>query len=131
MHPRGTIERAHTVAQQIVEYLTSDLSGDEIPSDSHGGTVEFVVSGTPYAIDLTEAELDTFNEILAPYVDAAQRLTTRGAPVSRTTVASSAGGRRSKEQLTAIRNWAKKNNHSVSERGRIPGAVLDAFDASH
>lgn len=119
------------MAQQIVEYLTSDLSGDEIPSDSHGGTVEFVVSGTPYAIDLTEAELDVFNEILAPYVEAAQRLTTRGAPVSRTTVSSSGSGKRSKEQLTAIREWARKNGHEVNERGRISAAVLDAFDASH
>ena len=119
------------MAQQIVEYLTSDLSGDEIPTDSNGGTVEFVVSGTPYAIDLTEAELDTFNELLAPYVDAAQRLTLRGAPVTRTTVASSGSGKRSKEQLTAIRSWAKKNGHAVSERGRISASVLDAYDASH
>ena len=131
MLPTGHHRKVRTVAQQIVEYLTSDLSGDEIPGDSNGGTVEFVVSGTPYAIDLTEAELETFNELLAPYVDAAQRLTSRGAPVSRTTVASSGSGKRTKEQLTAIRAWAKKNNHTVSERGRIPAAVLDAFDASH
>jgi hypothetical protein len=131
MHPTASKSKGIQLAQQIVEYLTSDLSGDEIPADSNGGTVDFVVSGTPYAIDLTEAELDTFNELLAPYVEAAQRLTPRGAPVSRTTVASSGGGKRSKEQLTAIRNWARKNGHVVSERGRIPAAVLDAFDASH
>lgn len=119
------------MAQQIVEYLTSDLSGDEIPAESHGGTVEFVVSGTPYAIDLTEAELEKFNDLLAPYVEAAQRLTRHGAPVSRTTVAASGGGKRSKEQLAAIRNWARKNGHQVSERGRISAPILDAFDSAH
>lgn len=119
------------MAQQIVEYLTSDLSGDEIPAESNGGTVEFVVSGTPYAIDLTEAELDAFNEILAPYVEAAQRLTAHGAPVSKTTVAPSGSGKRTKEQLSAIRTWAKKNGHQVSERGRIPASVLEAFDTHH
>ncbi|WP_353648205.1 histone-like nucleoid-structuring protein Lsr2 [Nakamurella sp. A5-74] len=29
------------------------------------------------------------------------------------------------------RHWGKKNGHSVSERGRIPEAILAAFDAAH
>lgn len=119
------------MAKRVVEHLTSDLSGEEIPADSAGGTVEFGVSGTLYAVDLTEAELQDFNDALAPYVDVAQKLTRRGAPVSRTRVSSVQAGRRSKEQLTAIRSWAKKNGHDVSERGRVPEAVLTAFDAAH
>ncbi|WP_353649720.1 Lsr2 family protein [Nakamurella sp. A5-74] len=119
------------MAQQIIEYLTSDLSGDDIPADSNGGTVEFTVSGIPYAVDLTEAELETFNSVLQPYVDAAQQLSRSGAPVTRTRVASSGAGKRSKEQLAAIRTWAKKNGYIVSERGRVAAPVLEAFDAAH
>lgn len=119
------------MAKQVVEYLTSDLSGDDIPADSNGGTVEFTVSGVPYAVDLTEAELQTFNAALEPYVDAAQRLSRSGAPVSRTRVAASGAGKRPKEQLAAIRTWAKKNGHAVSERGRISAPVLEAFDSAH
>lgn len=119
------------MAKQVVEYLTSDLSGDEIPTESNGGTVEFTVSGTPYAVDLTEAELQAFNSVLEPYVAAAQRLSRSGSPVSRTRVAASGAGKRSKEQLTAIRTWAKNNGHAVSERGRISSPVLEAFDAAH
>lgn len=119
------------VAKRVVEHLISDLSGEEIPADSAGGTVEFGVSGTLYAVDLTEAELQDFNDALAPYVDVAQKLTNRGARINRTTVSSSQAGKRSKDQLTAIRTWAKKNGHEISERGRVPEAVLAAFDAAH
>lgn len=93
-----------------MEYLSSDLSGDEIPAESAGGTIEFGISGTQYVVDLTEAELAEFNQVLAPYVDAAQKLTTRGAPVSRTRVSSVQAGCRSKEQLAAIRSWAKQTD---------------------
>lgn len=119
------------MATQVIEYLTSDLSGEEIPVDSAGGTVEFTISGANYAVDLTAAELDGFNQALAPYVDAAQRLTNRGVQVTRSVVPSSTAVRRPKEQLAAIRHWAKKNGHSVSERGRIPEAILAAFDTAH
>lgn len=119
------------MAKRVVEHLTSDLSGEEILADSAGGTVEFGVSGTLYVVDLTEAELQDFNDALAPYVDVAQKLTSRGARVSRTQVSSARSGRRPKEQLAAIRSWARQNGHEVSERGRVPEAVLTAFDAAH
>lgn len=119
------------MAKRVVEHLTSDLSGEEIPADSAGGTVQFGVSGVEYVIDLTEAELQEFNDALAPYVDVAQRLTNRGARVSRTKLSSAPAGKRSKEQLAAIRAWAKQNGHEVSERGRLPQTVLSAFDSAH
>jgi hypothetical protein len=119
------------VAKRVVEYLTSDLSGEEISTESAGGTVEFSISGTQYVVDLTEGELAEFNQVLAPYVDVAQKLTSRGARITKTVISSGQSGRRSKEQLTAVRSWAKKNGHQVSERGRIPEAVLAAFDSAH
>ncbi|MFV0375478.1 Lsr2 dimerization domain-containing protein, partial [Microbacterium sp.] len=30
-----------------------------------------------------------------------------------------------------VREWAAKNGHTVSERGRVPAAVLAAYDAAH
>lgn len=119
------------MAKRIVERLTSDVSGEEIPADSSGGTVEFAVSGSLYAVDLTAAELEQFNEVLTPYVDAAQKLTHRGARMTKIRLSSAPTGRRSKEQLASIRSWAKRNGHQVSERGRIPELVLTAFDAAH
>lgn len=119
------------MAKQVIEVLHSDLSGEQIPQDSNGGTVSFAVSGNSYEIDLTEAELAVFNEVLATYVDAGRQVTRRGSAVSRSTIAASGTGRRSKEQLTSIRDWARKNGHTVSDRGRIPNTILNAYDTVH
>nr|WP_330359970.1 histone-like nucleoid-structuring protein Lsr2 [Mycobacteroides abscessus] len=37
----------------------------------------------------------------------------------------------SKEQLAAIRQWARKNGYEVSDRGRIKAEVVEAFEAAH
>lgn len=114
------------MATQIVETLLSDLSGKPIPEDSGGGTIEFAVSGRGYSIDLTSAELGAFNKALAPYLDAAQPT-----PQTRARRTPDGTGRRSREQLAAVRDWARKHGHPVSDRGRIPVATQEAFDAAH
>jgi hypothetical protein len=40
-------------------------------------------------------------------------------------------GKRSKEELAAIRTWARANGHQVADRGNPAKAVLDAYDAAH
>jgi hypothetical protein len=35
------------------------------------------------------------------------------------------------EQTAAIRSWARRNGHQVSDRGRISQSVVDAFQAAH
>ncbi|WP_198538015.1 Lsr2 dimerization domain-containing protein, partial [Mycobacteroides chelonae] len=37
----------------------------------------------------------------------------------------------SKEQLAAIRQWARKHGYEVSDRGRIKAEVIEAFEAAH
>jgi hypothetical protein len=37
----------------------------------------------------------------------------------------------SKEQTQAIRHWAREKGLQVSERGRIPATVREAFEAAH
>ena len=41
------------------------------------------------------------------------------------------GGRMDREQAGAIRDWARKNGHQVSDRGRIPASVVDAYESAH
>ncbi|MEV4453966.1 histone-like nucleoid-structuring protein Lsr2 [Streptomyces mirabilis] len=40
------------------------------------------------------------------------------------------GGKRSSEELAAIRTWARANGHQVADRGTPAKAVLDAYDAA-
>ncbi|MGI8416229.1 MAG: histone-like nucleoid-structuring protein Lsr2 [Nakamurella sp.] len=110
--------------QTIVTYV-SDLSGDII--DDGGGSVEFSINGAEYTIDLTAKEVDKLNKALETYVDNATRLGGR----RKVRISSSSGGGRGKEQLQAIRDWARKNGYEVSDRGRIAAEIQEAFDAAH
>lgn len=40
-------------------------------------------------------------------------------------------GKLSKEELAAIRTWARANGHQVADRGNPAKAVLDAYNAAH
>jgi hypothetical protein len=35
------------------------------------------------------------------------------------------------EETATIRAWARENGHEVSERGRIPKAVVQAYQSAH
>ncbi|MCE0446820.1 Lsr2 family protein [Streptomyces tricolor] len=41
------------------------------------------------------------------------------------------GSGRTREELAAIRTWARANGHQVADAGMIRKAVLEAYDAAH
>ena len=49
--------------------------------------------------------------------------------------ASSNGGRKRRrtgqQDYSGVREWAKQNGYKVSERGRVPASVLEAYEAAH
>lgn len=114
------------MAERIVRQLIDDIDGTEI-TDGGGERIEFAFRGTNYQIDLTAANAAKLDKALKPYIDAAMRL--RGTRGRRQTTNGS--GSASKEQLSAIREWARKNGHKVSDRGRIKAEVVEAFEAAH
>lgn len=114
------------MAERTIRQLIDDIDGSEI-SDGGGERVKFSLRGKNYQIDLSTANIAKLDKALKPYIDAAAKVVgTRG----RRTKAS-ANGNASKEQLAAIREWARKNGHQVSDRGRIKAEVVGAFEASH
>jgi nucleoid-associated protein Lsr2 len=116
------------MARQVVTLLTDDLDGSEADR-----TVEFGLDGVSYTIDLSEKNAGKLRKALEPYLSAGTRVG-RGAVDRRSTARArgpAAGGRTSREQNQAIREWAVKNGYEVSERGRIPTSVMDAFEKAH
>jgi hypothetical protein len=120
------------VAQKVVVSLVDDL--DESEADE---TVEFGVDGTTYEIDLSDENAAKLRDSLADYVAHARRLSGRRRSSSRTAAvpatARKGGGRASvdREQNQAIREWARKQGMTVSERGRIPSEVSEAYHKAH
>jgi uncharacterized membrane protein YgcG len=127
------------VAQKTVVSLIDDLDGESEAEE----TVEYALDGVTYEIDLSSDHAERLREVFAPYVAAARRTggrarsgTTRTGTSSRRRSssggggASSAGGR-GREALKAIRDWAKSGGWSLSDRGRLPRDVVEAYDAAH
>lgn len=105
------------MARKVVTHFIDDLDGSEAE-----GTVSFALEGVTYEIDLSSKNKDKLRKALQPYIDAGQRTGGRRVP---------SGSRGGRNDLAAIRKWAKENGYEVSERGRIPAAVMEAYDAAH
>ncbi|BBY26169.1 histone-like nucleoid-structuring protein Lsr2 [Mycolicibacterium sediminis] len=121
------------MAERIVRQLLDDLDQSEIV-DGAGGTVDFAFQGTKYTIDLSNANIAKFEKALKPYIEAATaasgppRKTSRGRKSKSSRRGSTAPAR---DSTAAIRGWATDNGHEVSARGRIPAAVIDAYESAH
>ncbi|WIB65539.1 Lsr2 family protein [Curtobacterium sp. MCBD17_040] len=118
------------MAQKVTTTLVDDLDDTPI-EDGKGRTVQFGFDGADYEIDLNDNNVDKLRDALSDYIAAARKTSSR-----RTTGSSRGGSRTSgrssdKNELAAIRTWAKENGHNVSERGRISQTVRDAYDAAH
>jgi hypothetical protein len=111
------------VAKQTTVTLVDDLDGSQADEQ-----VEFAVDGKAYEIDLSSANSARLREALAPFVSAARR--SGGRRRSATAVAT-ARPSTDREQNQAIREWAQEQGMKISERGRIPSNVLEAYHQSH
>ena len=111
------------MAKQTTVTLVDDLDGSEADEQ-----VEFAVDGKSYEIDLSAANSARLRDALAPFLSAARR--TSGRRRSSSTPAP-ARPTTDREQNQAIREWAQQQGMKISERGRIPSNVLEAYHQSH
>jgi hypothetical protein len=111
------------VAKQTTVTLVDDLDGSEADEQ-----IEFSVDGKSYEIDLSAANSERLREALAPFISAARRTGARRSSGSAGAASRPAADR---EQNQAIREWAKAQGMKISERGRIPSDVLEAYRNAH
>lgn len=111
------------MATQTTVTLVDDLDGGEADEQ-----VQFMVDGKSYEIDLSSSNSKKLRDALAPFVMVARRTGGRRRSGTTSTMARPTTDR---EQNQAIREWAQQRGMQVSERGRIPASVLDAYEAAH
>ncbi|MEV0360067.1 Lsr2 family protein [Nocardia sp. NPDC050697] len=125
------------MAKKVI--LVDDIDGKEIDSGFEA-PVEFSFDGKYYKLDLRQSNYEAFQEDLKKWIDAAEEVSPSGAARGRRDPArgpkpgstrADTGSGRSKEELAAIREWAQKNGHEVSPRGRIASPILEAYDEAH
>lgn len=119
------------MAQKVTVQLVDDVDGSEADS-----TVEFGLDGVNYTIDLSTENASNLRDALAPYLEGARRTGGR----KRSGKAAKAGKAKQKgaaqaapkasdrERNQAIREWARQQGMQVSDRGRIPAEIVEAYD---
>ena len=112
------------MAQQVNVILLDDLDGSKAAE-----TVPFELHGRSYEIDLSHDNAAKLRDALAPFTAAARRTGGRRSTSSRAQRATTPTANR--DQTAAIRHWAQENGHELSNRGRIPKAVMQAYEQRH
>lgn len=109
------------MARTTVTHIIDDMDGSKDASE-----VTFALDGVEYSIDLSKKNRAALAKALKPFIDAGTRIPQR----------SSRGGGRgrkkasgSRQDLREVRDWAKAQGIDISDRGRVPTAVLDQYDA--
>ncbi|MEC3981615.1 histone-like nucleoid-structuring protein Lsr2 [Amycolatopsis sp. H20-H5] len=94
--------------RRFLTFPTDDLDGSPATE-----SIGFSLDGREYRVDLSERNAHRLRETLAPYVDRGRRT----------------GGRKEPHRLgKEIRVLARRNGYSVVRQGRLPIAVVSAYD---
>lgn len=112
------------MAQKTVVTLVDDLDGTPI-EDGRGETIKFALDGVEFEIDLNEDNATKFRRQFTDYVTAGRQI----GGARRRTLSSSA--KSNKNELGKIREWANANGYNASARGRISGAIVEAYRAAN
>lgn len=105
------------MAQKTLVILEDDLDGGEADE-----TVSFSLDGVAYEIDLSSKNAGKLRDAMAAFVGSARRVGGRAARGKARPAR--AGGARTSE----IRDWARAQGLDVSERGRIPAAIVEQYE---
>ena len=108
------------MAQHINVKMVDDIDGSEASE-----TVSFGLDGRRYDIDLSKDHAAQLRDTLASFIAAARRATGGTGRRPSTPAPQRANNR---DQIAAIRAWAKSNGHTVSDRGRISKLVLESYE---
>lgn len=111
------------MAKSFTVHTIDDLTGEILGDDAKN--IEFVwIDGKKRQLDLSPENHQALIDLMAPYVNAAQVATGKAAKKPITTRT------RAKTGTTEIRAWARQHGYTVSDRGRIPEEIMDAYEAA-
>ncbi len=141
------------MAHKIV--LTCDVDGDDTQAEE---TVKFGLDGREYEIELCSRHHKELNGSLRPFVEKARKVdgprprrrnqraastanaassapATPSAPTGRSANSTPAPARRTasarRDDMRMVREWARAQGMTVSDRGRISSQISEAYAAAH
>lgn len=112
------------MAQKVKIILVDDLDGGNADE-----TVRFGLDGANYEMDLSTDNADQLREALKPFVSKARRSGSRSSSTRSSSKSASGSGRN--QDTARIREWARENGYTVSDRGRVHSDIQDAYRKAH
>jgi len=106
------------------KYTLFDDLDDTLEADA---TVSFSLENTVYEIDLSNQNIAKLKAALQPFI-AAARKGARIAPTARSLPRKKNNPDANRDE---IRYWASQNGFAISDRGRVPVAVMQAYEEAH
>ncbi|GAA0591634.1 Lsr2 family protein [Kutzneria viridogrisea] len=113
------------MAQKTVVHLIDDLDGGEADE-----SLTFGLDGIEYAMDLSSENVTKLRDLLAPFVAAGRRVGGRKAR-SAGPVKTGASAVSDRALNQAIREWAREQGETISDRGRIPQDLVNRYQVAH
>lgn len=108
------------MARKVEVHVQDDVDGG--PADE---TVHFALDGQEYELDLSRANAEKLRRALHPFIIGSRKVSNK---------APKTGAKRSairwNPDTPQIRKWAQINGYDVSERGRIPRNIQEAYYAA-
>jgi hypothetical protein len=115
------------VARKIVVQVSCDRCGRDVDNEN---PVELSYGGADYRTDLCRQHADELATVLEPFLAPAERVEgRRRASASGDGRGARRPARRDPVQVSAIRTWARENGYEISDRGRIPREIEDAYNS--
>ena len=106
------------MAQKTQIILVDDIDGSEATQ-----TVTFALDGVNYEIDLNDDHAAALRETVEEW---------KARRVSGRRIRRRAGAApRTASDTQKVREWARANGYEVSDRGRIPASIREAYDAAN
>ncbi|WP_305779112.1 histone-like nucleoid-structuring protein Lsr2 [Nocardia nova] len=106
------------MARKVIVELVDDYDGKSKAAE----TVVFGVDGVTYEIDLSVRNAGQLRGYFEQWTSNARKV--GRVPRGKSGNARPAAGR---EQTQAVRQWARQNGYTVSQRGRIQADVVEAY----
>lgn len=129
------------MATEVTTRLIDDLAKKAGHRVEAVKTVSFGYDNANYTIDLSKQNAEAFWAAVKPFVEAATVAPARtggkrkaAAPKDSTAATPKVAGttkpKADKQRTDAIREWARRNSYAIGDRGRIPGEVVEAYEAA-
>ncbi|GAB3285475.1 histone-like nucleoid-structuring protein Lsr2 [Microbacterium lacusdiani] len=104
---------------------------DDVDGSPASETLRFGLDGVDFEVDLNETHAEALRESFAEWIGHARKVSGRKKVAARRTVTSASTATSASSKTVKIREWARQNGYTVSDRGRIPVNVREAYEVAN